>query len=137
MIKSFYISDSLSFYYLLQLEIMSYCSITSENKSYCYSLKSLITIVNAWNYLNPPKNRIIIDKTDFSLVEAQYVQQTTDPTCRANRITNRNIIFNKEIKLPSKNSRKLLQLLIRRDIYYRKVNHVPNTNEEEESSSPY
>ena len=59
-----------------------------------------------------------------------YIQQTTDPTCRANRITNRNIIFNKEIKLPSKNSRKLLQLLIRRDIYYRKVNHVPNNNEE-------
>ena len=45
---------------------MSYCSITSENKSYCYSLKSLITIVNAWNYLNPPKNRIIIDKTDLN-----------------------------------------------------------------------
>ena len=59
-----------------------------------------------------------------------YIQQTTDPTCSAIRITNRNIIFNEEIKLPSKNSRKLLQLLIRRDIYYRKVNHVPNNNEE-------
>ena len=50
------------------------------------------------------------------------------------------IIVDKEIKdirrkLPSKNIRKLLQLLIqevRRDIYYRKdkVNHVPNNNEE-------
>jgi len=45
---------------------MSYCSITSNNKSYCYCLKSLITILNAWNYLNPPKNRIIINKKDLN-----------------------------------------------------------------------
>ena len=60
-----------------------------------------------------------------------YIQQTTDPTCRANRITNRNIIFNKEIKLPSKNSRKLLHTAsYPKGPYYRKVNHVPNNNEE-------
>ena len=45
---------------------MSYCSITSNNKSYCYSLKSLITILNAWNYLNPSNNRIIINKKDLN-----------------------------------------------------------------------
>jgi len=45
---------------------MSYCSITSNNKTYCYSLKSLITILNAWNYLNPAKNRIQIDKKNLN-----------------------------------------------------------------------
>ena len=72
--------------------------------------------------------------------KTQYIQQTTDLTCHEIRIMYRYIIFDKEIKdirrkLPSKNIRKLLQLLIqevRRDIYYwkDKVNHVPNNNEE-------
>ena len=68
----------------------------------------------------------------------QYIRQTSDPDCSEIRITYPNIIFNEEIKyihrkLPSKNIRKFLQLLVhelRRDIYYRKINHVPNNLEE-------
>lgn len=45
---------------------MSYCSITSTNKTYCYSLKSLLLILNAWNYLNPSKYKIIIHKKDIN-----------------------------------------------------------------------
>jgi len=45
---------------------MSYCSITANNKTYCYSLKSLLLIANAWNYLNPLKNKIIINKNEMN-----------------------------------------------------------------------
>ena len=54
------------FFYLLELEIMTYCSITSNNKSYCYSLKSLRTILNAWNFLNPDKNKIILNENELN-----------------------------------------------------------------------
>ena len=75
---------------------------------------------------------------DLGKYITQYIRQTTDPDCSEIRITYRNIIFNEEIKnihrkLPSKNIRKFLQLLIhelRRDIYFRKINHVPNNFEE-------
>ena len=42
---------------------MEYCSPSSVNKNqkYCYSKRSLITIINGWNELNPT-NKIIIDK---------------------------------------------------------------------------
>ena len=78
--------------------------------------------------------------TDLGKYITQYIRQTSDPDCSEIRITYRNIIFNEEIKdihrkLPSKNIRKFLQLLnnmnyIRRDIYFRKINHVPNNFEE-------
>ena len=68
----------------------------------------------------------------------QYIRQTYDPHCPEIWITYRNIIFNEEIKnlnrrLPSKSIRKFIQLLIheiRRDIYFRKMNHVTNNNME-------
>lgn len=44
---------------------MSYCSITSTNKTYCYSLKSLIIIANAWNFLNPPNNKIQLSNEEL------------------------------------------------------------------------
>ena len=66
----------------------------------------------------------------------QYIRQTYDPDCPEIRITYRNIIFNEEIKnlhkrLPSKSIQKFIWLLIhevRWDIYFRKINHIPNNN---------
>ena len=66
----------------------------------------------------------------------QYIRQTFDQECPEIRITYRNIIFNEEIKnlnrrLPFKSIRKFIQLIIheiRRDIYFRKINHTPNNN---------
>ena len=66
----------------------------------------------------------------------QYIRQTFDPECPEIWITYCNIIFNEEIKnlnqrLPSKSTQKFIQLLIheiRRDIYFRKINHIPNNN---------
>ena len=71
---------------------------------------------------------------DFCKYITQYIRQTFDPECPEIRITYRNIIFTEEIKnlnrrLPSKSIRKFIQLLINeisRDIYFRKINHIPN-----------
>ena len=75
---------------------------------------------------------------DLCKCTTQYIRQTFDPECPEIRITYRNITFNEEIKnlnqrLPSKSTRKFIQLLIHeicRDIYYRKINHTPNNNQE-------
>ena len=74
--------------------------------------------------------------TDLGRYITSYIQDKFDPTCPELRITYRSIVFNQEItnihrKLPSKTARKFVQILIhevRRDIYFRKVNHTPNNN---------